>query len=75
MDNVWVFWKAILIFPEKGRFSVNVRASDIHGNVQLEDDPYFTAVTFDDRTLGQRYQDPYYSGYSMNPNLVPRLPA
>ena len=39
MDNVWVFWKAILIFPEKGRFSVNVRASDIHGNVQLEDDP------------------------------------
>lgn len=28
-----------------------------------------------DRTFGQRYQDPYYSGYSMNPNLVPRVGA
>ncbi len=38
-DNVWVFWKATLIFPETGRFVVNARATDIHGNVQQEDDP------------------------------------
>ncbi len=39
VDNVWVFWKATLVFPETGKFTVNVRASDIHGNVQQEDDP------------------------------------
>jgi hypothetical protein len=39
VDNVWVFWKATLIFPEVGKITVNVRASDILGNVQQEDDP------------------------------------
>ncbi len=39
VDNVWVFWKTTLIFPEKGKISVNVRATDIHGNVQQENDP------------------------------------
>ena len=28
-----------------------------------------------DQTFGQRYQDPYYSGVGMNPNLVPRVGA
>ena len=39
VDNVWVFWEATLTFPEPGKFIVNVRAADIHGNVQQEDDP------------------------------------
>jgi DMSO/TMAO reductase YedYZ molybdopterin-dependent catalytic subunit len=39
LDNVWVFWNATLIFPEPGKMTVNVRATDIHGNVQQEDDP------------------------------------
>ena len=34
-----MFWKATLIFPEPGKMTVNVRATDIHGNVQQEDDP------------------------------------
>jgi DMSO/TMAO reductase YedYZ molybdopterin-dependent catalytic subunit len=38
-DNVWVFWKASLVFDESGSKIVNVRATDIHGNVQQEDDP------------------------------------
>ena len=38
-DNVWVFWKATLIIPETGKYSINVRATDINGNVQQEDDP------------------------------------
>jgi DMSO/TMAO reductase YedYZ molybdopterin-dependent catalytic subunit len=38
-DNVWIFWEAELIFPKKGKFTVNVRSTDIHGNVQQETDP------------------------------------
>jgi hypothetical protein len=38
-DNVWVFWKTDLRFEKAGRYQVNVRAMDIHGNVQEEDDP------------------------------------
>ncbi|MFH1313523.1 MAG: molybdopterin-dependent oxidoreductase [Candidatus Eisenbacteria bacterium] len=38
-DNVWVFWKARTVFPTPGEFKVNVRATDIHGNQQQEDDP------------------------------------
>jgi DMSO/TMAO reductase YedYZ molybdopterin-dependent catalytic subunit len=38
-DNVWVFWEAELAFPEKGSYVVNVRATDIHGSSQIEDDP------------------------------------
>ncbi len=38
-DNVWVFWRANLRFDKPGRYTVNVRATDIHGNVQKETDP------------------------------------
>jgi hypothetical protein len=38
-DNVWVFWKADLVLRRPGKYTVNVRATDIHGNVQQEDDP------------------------------------
>jgi hypothetical protein len=38
-DNVWVFWKAQAVFPTPGKFKVNVRATDIRGNQQQEDDP------------------------------------
>lgn len=38
-DNVWVFWESELVFAEPGRYTVNVRATDIHGNSQLETDP------------------------------------
>jgi DMSO/TMAO reductase YedYZ molybdopterin-dependent catalytic subunit len=38
-DNVWVFWEAQLVFPEAGTYTVNVRATDIHGNSQAETDP------------------------------------
>ncbi|TFG66917.1 MAG: hypothetical protein E4H27_09605 [Anaerolineales bacterium] len=38
-DNVWVFWEAELTFPDPGKYTVNVRATDIHGNVQEENDP------------------------------------
>ncbi len=38
-DNVWVFWRARIEFPEPGTFKVNVRATDIHGNQQREGDP------------------------------------
>jgi hypothetical protein len=38
-DNVWVFWRASMRFTQKGRIRVNVRATDIHGNRQQEDDP------------------------------------
>jgi hypothetical protein len=39
VDNVWVFWEAEIVFPSKGRYSENVRATDIHGNSQQETDP------------------------------------
>jgi len=38
-DDVWVFWEAELDFPEAGSYTVNVRATDIHGNSQQETDP------------------------------------
>lgn len=38
-DNVWVFWEAELMFPKQGSYTVNVRATDIHGNAQVETDP------------------------------------
>jgi DMSO/TMAO reductase YedYZ molybdopterin-dependent catalytic subunit len=38
-DNVWVFWEAELQFPRSGSYVVNVRATDIHGTSQIEDDP------------------------------------
>ncbi len=38
-DNVWVFWEAEIVFSSKGRYTVNVRATDIHGNSQQETDP------------------------------------
>jgi len=38
-DNVWVFWKATVVFRNPGLYTVNSRATDIHGNVQPEDDP------------------------------------
>ena len=38
-DNVWVFWEVELRFSEAGSYLVNVRATDIHGNTQEEDDP------------------------------------
>jgi DMSO/TMAO reductase YedYZ molybdopterin-dependent catalytic subunit len=38
-DNVWVFWETELIFPEAGHYTVNVRATDIHDNVQVDKDP------------------------------------
>ena len=38
-ENVWVFWQAELTFAEPGKYIVNVRATDIAGNVQQEDDP------------------------------------
>lgn len=38
-DNVWVFWKAEIPFPKKGKYQVNVRATDMFGNSQPENDP------------------------------------
>jgi hypothetical protein len=38
-DNVWIFWEAVLTFPETGSYTVNARATDMHGNVQRDDDP------------------------------------
>ena len=38
-DNVWVFWEADLVFTQRGTYTVNVRATDIQGNAQLETDP------------------------------------
>ena len=38
-DNLWVFWEAALTFPDTGKYSVHVRATDIDGNVQQENDP------------------------------------
>ncbi len=39
VDNVWAFWKAGIIFPAPGDYTVHVRATDINGNTQIEDDP------------------------------------
>jgi hypothetical protein len=38
-DDVWIFWEAQLVFDEPGRYVVNVRATDIHGNTQFDKDP------------------------------------
>ncbi len=38
-DNVWVFWKALISFDRKGKYRVNARATDIHGNAQKDKDP------------------------------------
>lgn len=38
-DNVWVFWETELLFSQPGKYTVNIRATDIHGNVQQEEDP------------------------------------
>ena len=38
-DNVWVFWRAELVFSKSGRHRVNVRSTDARGNSQPEDDP------------------------------------
>ena len=37
-DNVWVFWKATVVFRKPGIYTVHSRATDIHGNVQPEID-------------------------------------
>jgi hypothetical protein len=39
VDNVWIFWETELTFPEEGSYIVNVKATDIHGNAQIDDDP------------------------------------
>jgi hypothetical protein len=39
VDNVWVFWEGELTFTKKGSYSINARATDIMGNVQVEKDP------------------------------------
>lgn len=39
VDNVWVFWEAVLTFADTGKHSIHVRATDIEGNVQQENDP------------------------------------
>ena len=38
-DNVWVFWASELVFDESGSYTINVRATDINGNTQIEADP------------------------------------
>jgi DMSO/TMAO reductase YedYZ molybdopterin-dependent catalytic subunit len=38
-DHVWVFWETELLFSQRGKYTVNVRAADIHGNAQQEKDP------------------------------------
>jgi len=38
-DNVWVFWEGELTFPKRGSYTINARATDIMGNVQVENDP------------------------------------
>ena len=38
-DHVWVFWEASLVFTRPGSYSINVRATDVEGNTQQEDDP------------------------------------
>jgi hypothetical protein len=37
-DNVWLFWKAIVVFRKPGAYTVHCRATDIHGNAQPEND-------------------------------------
>lgn len=38
-DHVWVFWEIEVLLAKRGKYTVNVRATDIHGNVQQEKDP------------------------------------
>jgi hypothetical protein len=38
-DHVWVFWESELVFPVAGEYVVRVRATDIHGQSQPENDP------------------------------------
>lgn len=38
-DNVWVFWEGELSFASKGNYTINARATDIMGSVQVERDP------------------------------------
>jgi DMSO/TMAO reductase YedYZ molybdopterin-dependent catalytic subunit len=38
VDNVWVFWKATVVFRKPGIYTVNSRATDINDNVQPEID-------------------------------------
>lgn len=38
-DHVWVFWESELVFPVAGDYLVRVRATDIHGQSQPENDP------------------------------------
>ncbi len=33
-DHVWVFWEAALVFTTKGRFTIQVKATDASGNEQ-----------------------------------------
>jgi hypothetical protein len=39
VNHVWVFWETELIFLKTGKHTVNIRATDIHGNMQQEKDP------------------------------------
>ncbi len=39
VDYVWVFWNTTLRFDKTGTYRINSRATDIHGNVQQEEDP------------------------------------
>lgn len=38
-EHVWIFWETELKFASSGNYNVNVRATDIRGNVQQESDP------------------------------------
>lgn len=38
-DNTWVFWETELVFEQRGSYGVNIRATDIAGNTQAENDP------------------------------------
>ena len=37
-DHVWVFWKASLLFTEKGSYTIQAKAIDISGNQQPRKD-------------------------------------
>lgn len=39
MDNVWVFWKATAVLRKPGTYTLQSRATDMHGTVQPEKDP------------------------------------
>ena len=38
-DNVWVFWETKFTFDSSGAYQINIRATDVNGVAQQEDDP------------------------------------